>query len=226
MLKKPVHAGFTLVELLIAIAIMSVLAAIAFPVIFKTLRSGNTVQQAAKQLESDLKTAQNLSIRTGGGLMSSNNILVRSSVFVVFNNTTNSYQTYTFTDLNGNGVRDNGETTQVGSTMVLPSSVVFGTAAGVTMNACWNNGTSGATFGNNGGQPGGVGVPPNCGGNSPCIEIDSKGFPLPDNANLAQVGGTVYLTNNTDTFAVNMNAAGLITVCKWPQGAGGWDIVR
>ena len=224
MAKNPENAGFSLIELLVVIVVMGILTSIAFPVIYKAFLSGNTVQRAAKQLEADFKTAQNMSVSMGGGDMS-NGVLVRRSVFVVFSTSANSYQTYTYEDTNGNGVRDANEATQVGTTMVLPKSVIFGTAAGVTTNACWNNSTSGTAFGVNGGQPGGS-VPQGCGGSSPCVEIDSNGFPVPDNGSALQVGGTVYLTNNIDTFAVNMNAAGLLTVCKWPQGAGAWEIVR
>src|SRR5271169_6987612 len=98
MAKNPHYAGYSLVELIVVIGILAALTAIAFPLLYKTFLSSNTVLKAAKQLEADLKTAQYIAIQTGGGDMvqigpgPGGGLLTRKSVFVVFNST-NSYQT-------------------------------------------------------------------------------------------------------------------------------------
>lgn len=205
--------GITLVEMLVVIAIITVLGAIAIPQILKTLQSESKAKSAASKLAADLETAQTEALRRGdGGLV--NGILVRRSVFVVFDDAANSYSIWAYEDTNGNNKRDAGEAIQVSAQPIsLIEGISFGVVSSVNKKACGNIAepvTDVISFGTQNDPP--------CGGKR-CVELNAKGFPVSPSA-----GGTIYLTNNTDSMAVNLNSAGLITRCKWSGTA--WIVVR
>jgi prepilin-type N-terminal cleavage/methylation domain-containing protein len=218
MRRKVNASGFTLIEMIIVIAIMATVSAVAGPEILKVIRSDTTVKSAARKLIADMKTAQNEAVRRGGGDMS-NGILVRKSVFVVFPAGTNTYQTWDYTDTNGNGSRDADPTdtvTRIVETS-LSASVRFGVMPGATSTTCTANAAgappaSGVSFSTDGSPP--------CGVNG-CLELNGNGFPIGGNP----TGGTIYVTNGKYAYAVNINAAGNFTLCKWP-GANAWVIAR
>lgn len=216
MTKNAESAGVTLIELMVVIGIAAILTAIAGPQIYKTLQSESRVKSAARELIADLKTAQNEAVRRGGGDMSAG-ILVRRSVFVVFDAVASAktYSISAYEDTNGSGVRDAGDTI----TTIMPSkppsnSVRFGTLASVNWTACTNSDNnapaSSVSF-----QVQNL-VP--CGG-KPCVELNANGFPI-----APATGGTLYVTNDIDAYAVNMNSAGLLTLCKWSGTK--WAIIR
>ena len=212
MTRNAESAGMTLVEMLVVIAIMAILAAIAGPEIYKALQSESRVKSAARELIADLKTAQNEAVRRGGGEMSADGVLVRRSVFVVFDAAANTYLVSAYADENGNGVRDGGEDTTIMQPKTPSNSVRFGTLASVNKTACTNSENnapaSSVTFDVQAAVP--------CGGKR-CVELNANGFP-------GAPGGTLYLSNTTDAYAVNFNSAGFATLCKWSGSA--WAIVR
>lgn len=206
------NPGFTLVEIIIVIAIAAILAAIAFPMIFKTLQSDTTVKSAAKAVIADLKTAQNEAVKRGGGEMQGG-VLVEKSVFVVFPANTNTYRVWAYMDTDGDGIRDNGEETSIAPATSLPSSVRFGASAGVTTRACANGAgvpqASGLSFSTQASPP--------CNGDV-CLEMDGNGFLT------GTTSDVIYLTNDTYNYAVSINPAGNFTLCKW--GGAAWSIIR
>lgn len=210
------RSGVTLIELLTVITIAGILVAIAFPTIFKTLQSDTTVKSAAKTVIADLKAAQNEAVSRGGGQMdAATGVLVEKSVFVVFPANTNTYTVWAYTDANGDGVRDDGEEASITPATTLPSSVRFGASAIVTTSGCTNSSalnaaTATVSFNTQNSTP--------CKTNNRCVELNGNGFP--------NFNGTIYLTNDRDNYAVSINAAGNFTLCKWPQGATAWQIVR
>jgi len=213
------RSGVTLIELLTVITIAGILVAIAFPTIFKTLQSDTTVKSAAKTVIADLKAAQNEAVSRGGGQMdAATGVLVEKSVFVVFPAGTNTYRVWAYTDTDGDGVREDAPTdtvTSITAVTSLTSSVRFGASAAVTKRACTNGAgapqASGFSFITQA-------LPP-CSGDA-CLEMDGNGFLT------GATSDVIYLTNDRDNYAVSINAAGNFTLCKWPQGATAWQIVR
>lgn len=216
--RKMNNSGVTLIEMLTVVAIAAVLTAIAFPMISKTLQSDTTVKSAAKTVIADIKTAQSEAVKRGGGEMDAG-VLVSKSVFVVFPTGTNTYRVWAYTDKNGNGVREDNPTDAVASitpATSLPSSVKFGASANVTKRACAGTAiqsppATGLSFG--------VQALPPCNGNE-CLEMNGNGFLT------GATSDVIYLTNDKDNYAVSINVAGNFTLCKWPQGATEWQVVR
>ena len=205
--------GYTLIEIFIVIAIISVLAVVAGPEILKALRSENQVKNAAMNLMTDLKFGENEAIRIGGGDVADPAgtgafTMTKNSVFAVFSTATNTYRIAGYEDTNGNNQRDSNDTiTSVIGSKPLDNNVVFGTLSSVNKTACWNATNSApAAF---------ISFPadanPPCDGGL-CLEFDSGGFPKFTGSTTS---GVIYLTNKKDAFAVSINAAGLLTLCKW-----------
>jgi prepilin-type N-terminal cleavage/methylation domain-containing protein len=207
-------SGYTLIEMLTVIAIVAILITVAGPAVLRTLQSDTVVKTAANNVIADFRAAQNEAVRRGGGEMSPSGLLVRKSVFFVVSTASNSYSMYSYTDANGDGVRTSSETSPVRSAGILPTSVHFGTLASVNRTAC--SGGAGApsavvTFQSSADPP--------CNG-ARCVELDGQGFPSRANP----FGGTIYLTNDTHAYAININAAGNATLCKWDGAA--WVVIR
>jgi prepilin-type N-terminal cleavage/methylation domain-containing protein len=210
--------GFSLIEVLIVITIMSILTVIVGPSVLKAIQSDTIVKSAAKTLIADLKSAQNEAVLRGGGEMSTAGVLVRRSAFVVFPKDTNTYQVYSYTDSDGDNIRDDGEAASIRPAKVLPHSVRFGASSLVTKRACKGTAieapqVSGMSFLTH--------QEPPCNGEQ-CLEMNGHGFPSGSNS----IGGTIYLTNETDNYAVHVNPAGNFMLCRWPQGATSWEIVH
>jgi len=210
--------GFSLIEVLTVIIIMSVLAAIAGPTVLNAIQSDTTVKSAAKMLIADLKSAQNEAERRGSGEMSADGVLVGKSAFVVFPGNTNTYEVYSYTDLDGNNIRVDGEAVSIGPARALPRNVRFGASSIVKKRAC--KGTA-----NEAPQVSGKSFlthkEPPCNGEQ-CLELNGHGFPSGSNS----IGGTIYLTNEIDNYAVHVNPVGNFMLCRWPKGANSWEIVR
>ena len=200
-------------EMMVVLAIISILTAIAGPEILKRLHSDSKVRSAAKEVVADFRTAQNESLRRGGGEMSAGGELIRKSVFIVFPDA-NSYEVWAYEDLNNDNEKTINEATRILSKSI-PDGSTFGTLASVTATAC-GNGTGAPTamtsFHDTDDDP-------PCNGRQ-CLEINANGFPTD------AIGGTMYITDihKEYAYAVNINAAGLLTLCKW--GNGTWVIAR
>lgn len=216
------NGGFTLLEVLTVIIILGMLFAVAGPEVYKAIQSDATIKAAAKNLISDLKTAQSEAVSAGSGEMTGG-ILVVKSVFVAFTPGSSAYQLYSFADANGNNKRDDDgvEVGSVYAAKTLPAAVKFGAGASVTATACGSvagtppaDGFSVAAFDD---------VLP-CDNGAQCIEFNGNGFPVGDGP------WNIYLTtNNSDNknnYAVAINPAGNFTLCKWTKGDTVWTIVR
>ncbi|MBI5076064.1 MAG: prepilin-type N-terminal cleavage/methylation domain-containing protein [Nitrospirae bacterium] len=216
--------GITLVELMVVVAIIAILAMLAIPEFLSLMSSETKVKAAAKQLMDDLKLAQNEAAAQGAGSIV-NGVLRRRKVFVVFNTATNAYQIFRYEDTDGNNVRIAAEATNPAgwaAAKILPNRVTFSrtyqdnnrNTATVNKGAC-GNGVVPAGFVDLGNQ-----TPPNtppC-NNMPCLALNSMGFPIDGTAG----GGSFYLSNGKDAFAVAINSAGLIRMCQWDKGATQW----
>jgi prepilin-type N-terminal cleavage/methylation domain-containing protein len=240
--RQNIH-GATLIELLVTVAIIGVIGLLAFPTFLSMISSENRVKAAAKQLVADLKFAQNEAAAQGGGSIAGGE-LVRRKVFVVFDTSANTYQVFRYQDKNGDNIRtadevnydinaDGNPDPPVGWTTaktMQDRKVVFGggykddsgNAATIDKKAFMSGGTA---CGNKAGAPGsfvslGTQTAPTttpCSG-KPCLALNSMGFPIEGSVS----GGTFYLSNGMDAFAVNINAAGLIMMCKWDKGTTQW----
>lgn len=95
--------GFTLAELMVVVAVIAVLAAIAFPSFQGVIRS-NRLGTSTNELLSSLALARTEAIRStrGGGICASSNGVACGNDW--------SQGWMVFSDANGNGVFDNGET--------------------------------------------------------------------------------------------------------------------
>ncbi|MBI5846958.1 MAG: prepilin-type N-terminal cleavage/methylation domain-containing protein [Nitrospirae bacterium] len=224
--------GVTLVELIVVVAIIGILALLAFPAFLSMISSENKVKAAARQLVDDLKFAQNEAAAQGSGSIV-NGTLRRRKVFVVFNTTANTYQVFRYEDTNGNNVRTAAEVTNPAgwaAAKAMQNRVVFGGAYeddsgnAATINkkafisggaACGNGNGAPASFVSLGTQT--RASDPPC-SNMPCLALNSNGFPIDGTV----AGGTFYLSNGKDAFAVNINSAGLTRMCKWDKGATQW----
>jgi prepilin-type N-terminal cleavage/methylation domain-containing protein len=227
--------GFTLVEIIIVFAVIALLAVLAFPEFLTLISSENKVKAVAKQLMDDLKFAQNEAAGQGSGSVA-NGRLVRRKVFVVFDTVNNAYRVFRYQDTNGDNVRtvpevnydidgDGKADPPVGwaAAKTMANGVSFsrtyvndnGNTAAVNKGACANGAlpASLVTFGDQNEPP--------CNG-LPCLLINSMGFPIEGTS----FGGTMYLSNGKDAFAVTINPAGLIRMCKWDKGTTKWVDAR
>ena len=201
--------GWTLIEMLVILIILGILSAIAGPEIFKALRSENQVKTAAKNLIVDLKFAENEAIRSGGGDMTAGGVLASRSVFAIFSTSVNTYGVTAYTDANGNNTREAAPLDAITNLMTskeLANKVTFGTISAVNSIACTTTaGTPAASVSF------AVDALTPCDGN-PCVEFNANGFPKFTGTTSS---GQIYLTNGSDAYAISMNAAGLMTLCKW-----------
>ena len=226
--------GATLIELIVTVAIIGVIGLLAFPTFLSMISSENRVKAAAKQLVADLKFAQNEAAAQGGGSIA-DGALVRRKVFVVFDTSTNTYQVFRHEDRNGDNIRTPNEVAPSAGWTTAKTmqdrKVVFGgryeddsgNAATIDKKAfmsggkaCGNGGEAEMTSFVSLGTQTAPAAPP-CSG-KPCLALNSMGFPIEGSVS----GGTFYLSNGMDAFAVNINAAGLIMMCKWDKGTTQW----
>ncbi|GAB4484673.1 MAG: hypothetical protein OHK006_09510 [Thermodesulfovibrionales bacterium] len=211
-------AGVTLVELVVVIAIIGILVIALGGAMLSGFSSESRMRTAARELVADLQLAQNDAASFGGGTVI-NGELRRQSIFVVFDPANRAYSIWRYQDTDGDNVRDAGESALSPTfpvSKVMPNDAAYGltykatngTTATVDKTAC----------GNGAGTPSGAisfgaqAAPP-CNGNN-CFEMNSKGFP--------SFTGSIYLSNGIDAFAVNINAAGLIRMCRWAAEEGQW----
>ncbi len=203
-------SGVTLVELLVVVAIIGILAIALGSTIFRGYTSESSVRSAARELVADLQLVQNDAAAWGGGTIV-NGVLIRRSVYIVFNTATNSYSVWRYQDTNGNNVRDAGEAIPaptIPAAKILPNNVAFGLTYKKTDGSTATVDKGACTNGSAPGSPVSFGVQVNtpCNNNN-CFEMSSKGFP--------PFSGSLYLSNDDAAFAVNINAAGLLRICRW-----------
>lgn len=211
MAKKRRSSGYTLMEVLIVIGLMVGAMALVAPQALKSLSSEKRMLETARQVAADIKALQTEAMKLGGEDITNGRIVYRCA-FMVFDANNNTYQGFTFVDLNANNKREDNELTAMAPEKRLPNNVTYGKTAEVTRSGCGSSGpppASDVSYTVSGKPP--------C-NNKNCMQMDNRGFPASD--------GTIYLTNGIDSYAVSVNRAGIIRMCKWPKGGIAWLYVR
>ncbi len=217
-------AGFTIMELLVVMAVAAVLVVLAVPLFFETFSS--RLNTSAQNLAEDMRFAQNEAVRQGDANPDGGTFRARKA-FVVFDTDHHTYSVWRWEDANGNNVREAGEFSpdldpaKLGNpsndgpvrTGSLDSGVYFRIHGAVTRSACGGDGPAPAnpvSFQADGDPP--------CNG-SPCIRFDGKGF-------IDGRGGGAYLTDDNHSYAISANRAGIFRFCKWDESDGTWVLLR
>lgn len=208
--------GVTLVELIVVLAMITIVAAIAAPAIYQVLSPEGRLKANVSNLYSDIVFAQNEALRQGAYNVIGGTLRQRKVFFVFTGN--NSYSIWRWEDSDGDNVKDAGEfdPKMAGGadasvktvTMGDGTRLFYGFASDVSSSACENGAspTLAVTYGEDN-------LPP-CGGNCRNIEFDANGF--------ADSPGTIYITNGNYSYAIDGNSAGLFNMCKWDKSNSQW----
>lgn len=205
--------GLTLIELLVVISIIGILSVLAVPP-FIELLSKWRVEGDASKLYERLKFAQTEAEKQGDVTIFSGNIAKRR-IFVSIEPLDGKWQfaVWRWQDSNGNNIPEANEFDKEFETINPVDEPIaredltntkIGFDKSVDKKACDN--TSGVP---SGGIVNLIDCPnvicPGC----KCIRFNGKGFIEGLN------GGTVYVTNDKFTVAVNIGVAGLLKMCRW-----------
>lgn len=209
------NRGMTVLELMVVVAVIAALAAIAVPTLYSQLISSGKVGSATSNLYDDIKWAQSEAQKQGSMDISTGGSLRRRSIFVVFDQGSNSYSIWRWQDEDGDNLPETDELAPDFSnpnndgaikTVTLDNNVTFGFGSDVSKKACTN--ASGAPSGAIT-NISSMSLPP-CNG-LPCIQFDAKGFIKGQSGDIV-----IYLTNNSYTYAVTADSlAGIFKMCKW-----------
>jgi len=204
--------GFSLVEMLIVLAIMGILTTIALPPFFRMVKI-KRVEDDASKFQDIIKYAQTLAQKRGDTEIIENKVAMRK-VYVAVNKANKNIRIITWSDLNQNNLKEENEFSIVREEKLQNAN--FGFTADVNKKACSN--TSGApadsvvNFTSN--------VCPSVGifDGSLCIRFNGKGF-LESMQNAA-----LYFNRDVDNIAISINPLGFTQICKWT--GGNWLILR
>jgi prepilin-type N-terminal cleavage/methylation domain-containing protein len=216
----PARGGFSLIELIVVMAVGATLLVVSLPFLIEAFSP--RVKTSAECLAEDIRFAQNEAVRQGSATVGGGTFRPRKA-FIVFDIADNSYSVWRWEDFNGNNVREAGEFSpdldpaKLGNpandapirTGRLENGVSFRIHSDVTKRACGGTGTPPAnpvSFNDEANPP--------CNG-SPCIRFDGKGF-------IEGINGAAYLTDDNHAYAISTNRAGILTVCRWDEGAANW----
>lgn len=206
--------GFTLIEILVAIGIMAVIMGIAAGP-FVSWYKRSRLEDKASTMHETFKFAQTQAMKLGENDMVGGK-LVRQRIYIAANEDEGKYRVIRWKDQNADGVKSADEFTLLQEESLAPAR--FGKVATVDKKACSN--TSGAPASNivnltATNCPGGIDLFPGY----QCARFDGKGFFSESMKNAA-----IYLTNGIDSYAVSLNPAGVMTLCRW-NGVE-WQYVR
>lgn len=191
--------GFTLLELLLVMALVGILASLASWG-SQSFARGWKLKRAGHQLLEDLKAVQ-ARAEMSGSLTMHDGALIMQHFFLVFDPAAQSYRVSLWRDLDGNGVADAGEATQLWQKS-LPPGISFNWAAGIDRRACSNsNSPPGSVI--SFASP--VSLP--C-ATQPCIKFDQHGFSV-------MGPGAIYLSEGEQSLAITGTRPGYFTMCEW-----------
>ncbi|MBI5076069.1 MAG: type II secretion system protein [Nitrospirae bacterium] len=228
------QAGLTLIEILVVFSIIALLVAVLGGTLFEGVTSETRISAAAREVMADLHFAQRDAASQGGSVIirdddvpappsESVGRIRRRWEYVVFDTTNNLYSIWRYQDTDGDNIKEPDEVSPAPGfppTKTLLHNVGFGLTYKTSDGATATVGKS--ACGNGAGIPsspvsfGTMAAPP-CYGKK-CMKMTSDGVP--------SFTGTLYLSNNTEAYAVNINAAGLVRLCKWSEDYLKWVDAR
>lgn len=208
--------GFTLVEVLVVIGIMAVILGIAAGPFVDMYRRGK-IEDRASTLHETFKWAQSQAMKGGESAMSSTGVLTKHMIYLAVNQDESSYKVVRWIDANADNVKDASEITEMQKGVLQDAK--FGMMASVNKTACGNSGAPTSTN-----PVVNFSLCPTVASstvftNHVCTRFDGKGF-LSD----ALKNEALYITNDRDNYAVSLNPAGVMTLCKWTGTA--WLFIR
>jgi Tfp pilus assembly protein FimT len=207
--------GITLLELLVVIGLIAFLSGMAGAPFLAWYRR-SILEVSAGTLHETFKWAQSQAMKRGGvEMINYSSHLIKKRIYVALDQAAGNYQVIQWRDDNHDGVRDANEFTVLNSGSLGKGRVHFGLLPSVNKAAC-SDGTSDSdlvirNF---------MSCPPvELLNGQKCMRFDDKGFL---SESLQNAG--LFITNDEDSFAISLNPAGIITLCRW--NGTGWLFVR
>ena len=213
------NRGLTLIELVAVLGLMTVLLGLAAPPLLTWIRK-ERLEKSASELHETFRWAQLQAMKRGGfDMASSSGTLRKKRIYVALNTGDNSYQVVQWRDAINNGVKDKDEFLELIPTRgnLGGGRVHFGFLPTVTKTACSNSSKldAGDSIRNFSACPDGTGFS----GGDMCVRFDDKGFLTESTWHAA-----AYLTNDIDSYAISLNPAGIVTLCRWSGSQ--WEFIR
>jgi prepilin-type N-terminal cleavage/methylation domain-containing protein len=207
------RCGFTLVEIMVVIAILSIILGVSAGPFLKMLGRGK-IEDRVSTMHETFKSAQTQAMKRGDVEIVGGQI-IKQKIYLGVNQTTGTYRVVQWRDANNDNVRDATEFTLLQEDSLKGTH--FGFLGTVNKKACSNNAGAPADSVVNLTTNSCPSLAAQLTGYR-CARFDGKGFME------AMNNAAVYVTNDIDSFAISINPAGIMTLCRWDVSA--WTFVR